>query len=436
MRKRPLATPLFSCVDLFSGCGGNSWGMLQEGERRRLTPLLALDNDPIALITYRWNMPQVKVLEADIRDVGSSRILSQIGLQAGELGCLIASPPCQTYSRNNRLPQNKNDYRNTLYTHTLRMVEGIRPWIIFMENVPEMETYQGGEHHKDFLTRLERLGYVSQHWIVNAADYRVPQHRYRLIYLAYREEMKKVPVLPSPNYGVKPGLKPWVTVEEAIADLPTRHTGQGPDLFKVEEQHVLTISLYAYALRPSRSPYVANHAARDLNDVQLRRLRALREGEAYDDLPQSLKPAKAYKNSYGRLWRDRPSPTLTTFLAYPSTGRFSHYDQDRVITIREALRLQSFNDDFRVFGSLIEQSAQVGNAVPPLLAAAFKDVIVADLEEVEYRKQGQKYRCQICRGESVRDVTEASIRIPSLAAIRRAAEINRGMSTANEKSGQ
>jgi len=81
------------------------------------------------------------------------------------------------------------------------------------------------------------------------------------------------------------------------------------------------------------------------------------------------------------MTRSKPAQTLTTYLAYPSTGRFSHYEQDRVITIREGLRLQSFDDRFRVLGNLAEQSNQVGNAVPPLLAAAFKNIIVEDLEK-------------------------------------------------------
>src|SRR5439155_14928215 len=118
--------PQLSCIDLFCGCGGNSWGMLREDKSRQLTPLLALDIEPIALATYHENMPMVRLIQEDIRNVSSSIILKSIGLQPGELGCLIASPPCQAYSRNSRLPKDKNDHRYILYTHTLKIIEGIR----------------------------------------------------------------------------------------------------------------------------------------------------------------------------------------------------------------------------------------------------------------------------------------------------------------------
>lgn len=377
-----VTSPQFSCIDLFCGCGGNSWGMLQKNGSRQLTPLLALDIDASALATYHENMPMVNIMQEDIRNVNPSMVLNIIGLQPGELGCLIASPPCQTYSRNNRLPKDKHDHRYILYTHTLKMIESIRPWVVFMENVPEMETCHEGAYHSDFLERLRQLDYIPQYWTVDAADYGVPQHRNRLIYLAYRKEMGKVPICPPQTHGICSELLPWVTVEDAIADLPLREAGDNVDSFIFDSNKELELSFYARSRHPKHSSIVFNHSARTLNQTQIRRLLALQEGQAFNDLPDDIRPAKGYKASYGRLWRKKPAMTLTTYLAYPGSGRFSHYEQNRVITIREALRLQSFDDDFRVLGSLIEQSAQVGNAVPPLLATAFKQLIVADLEDV------------------------------------------------------
>lgn len=374
-------SPLFSCIDLFCGCGGNSWGMLNRDKSRPLTPLLALDIDPTALTTYQWNMPTVKVMQGDIRSISPHKILNEARIKVGQLGCLVASPPCQTYSRNNRRSKDKNDYRNTLYKHTLRIINKIKPWVVFMENVPDMESYEGGIYHLDFLERLEQIGYAAKFWTVNAADYGVPQIRHRLIYLAYRKEMNKSPRLPEQTHGDQPGLHSWVTGEEAIGDLPPRYAGQEEDEFVVDDNQTQKRSQYALNFRPQRSSIVFNQSARKLNSTQLRRLRVLEEGQAYDDLPNDLKPKQGYKASYGRIWRGKPVQTLTAYLAYPSCGRFSHYEQDRVITIREALRLQSFNDDFKVFGELMQQSNQVGNAVPPFLATAFKNVIVADLED-------------------------------------------------------
>lgn len=370
---------VFSCIDLFCGCGGNSRGMVKESVVRPLMPLLALDADAVAVTTYRRNLPGVDVIHSDIREITPGEILDRANLLPGQLGCLVASPPCQTYSRNNRSHKSDDDHRNTLYLHTLKMVAGIRPWVVFMENVPEMQTYKDGVYHTDFIRRLGRLGYIVKFWTVNAADYGVPQLRYRLIYLAYRKRMQKIPHLPTPSHGHQPGTQPWVTVQDAIDDLPPRRAGDKIDGFIVDDGQWSQRSPYALSRGTAQCGMVANHSSRDLNPTQLSRLRALQEGQAYDDLPDDLKPRQGYKASYGRLWRSKPAPTLTAYLAYPGCGRFSHYEQDRTITIREALRLQAFDDDFVVTGNLSAQSSQVGNAVPPLLASAFRKVIVSDL---------------------------------------------------------
>lgn len=373
--------PEFSFIDLFCGCGGNSWGFQQANGARPLIPLYALDSDPVAVENYCCNIPGVEVVCEDIRFIQPGDILQAIQLNPGELGCIIASPPCQTYSRNNRGVKNANDHRHTLYKPLLKIVEAIQPWTVLVENVPEMEKYANGMYHSDFLKKLNKLGYVVRHWIVNSASYGVPQHRFRLIYLAYRKELNKVPKVPSIKHGEDKGLLPWVTVESAIKDLPKRDAGDNQDEFPITNTQILRRTEYAKARCSQGLKIVFNHSARSLNHTQINRLISLKEGQAYKDLPDKLRPKNGYDASYGRLWRNKPAPTLTAWLSYPGSGRFSHYEQNRVITIREALRLQSFDDNFRVFGSLLKQSSLVGNAVPPLLANAFKNQIAVDLEE-------------------------------------------------------
>src|SRR5262245_53571836 len=168
---QPRLDPHFACVDLFCGCGGNSWGMVSESNIRQLSPLLALDCNPVAMATYGWNIPSAEMLLADIRTVRPEDIMRRIGIRSGELGCLIASPPCQTYSRNNRQPKARNDLRNTLYQHVLRMIKYIRPWVVFMENVPDLLMHHDGEYHYDVLQQLSGMGYVARHWVVDAADF-------------------------------------------------------------------------------------------------------------------------------------------------------------------------------------------------------------------------------------------------------------------------
>lgn len=373
-------SPEFSFIDIFCGCGGNSWGMKQANGARPLIPLYALDSDPAAVENYRHNIPSVEVVCEDIRLVKSQDILQTIELNPGELGCIVASPPCQTYSRNNRSFKHPNDHRHTLYKPLLKLVEAIKPWVVLVENVPEMQKYANGKYHLDFLKRLKESGYVVNHWIVNSASYGVPQQRFRLIYLAYRKEMNKIPELPAITHGEDIALLPWVTVESAIKDLPKRNAGENRDCFHVTPKQISIRTEYAKARYSEGLKIVLNHSARNLNNTQISRLLSLQEGQAYKDLPDKLRPRNGYSASYGRLWRDKPAPTLTAWLSYPGSGRFSHYEQNRVITIREALRLQSFDDNFSVFGSLLKQSALVGNAVPPILANAIKNQVVADLE--------------------------------------------------------
>lgn len=374
-----ISNPHLSFIDLFSGCGGNSWGMSQAGKTIAMQPLLAVDIEQIALKTYKFNHPSTQTLFRDISKLSASELLKQIGLTPGKLGCLVASPPCQSYSRNNRTASKKQDERNTLYLHTLRLIKGVEPLCVFMENVPEMKTHHNGVYHDHFVENLEKLGYVVKYWTVNSADHGIPQRRSRLIYLAFHKKLGQIPEKPAETHSESGDLLPqWIGAKDAIGDLPVREVADQRDSFDAKI-YSNERSEYAQQLAPRRN-HVFNHSSRSLNEIQVERLNVLEEGQAYYDLPKRLRPKKGYDSSYGRLWQDKPAQTITTWVQYPSSGRFSHYEQNRVITIREALRLQSFGDDFRVFGTMIEQSKQVGNAVPPLLAQIFKDSFAPILE--------------------------------------------------------
>ena len=162
----------------------------------------------------------------------------------------------------------------------------------------------------------------------------------------------------------------YVTVREAIADLPRLDHGEGEEPMPYGTP---ATGDYQRLVR-NGSDVVYDHVARRLAPTQLERLRAIRPGQRMADLPEHLRTRQGYGGAYSRLDWDEPALTITTWVFHPGSGRFGHPEDDRTITMREAARIQSFDDDFRFTGSYNSKSRQIGNAVPPLLAQRVAEV--------------------------------------------------------------
>ncbi len=373
-------------VDLFCGCGGYSYGFLfpdDGGGRWKI--LRGLDLDLNAVRTFNSNVGGEIAKVADLETENPWDHLRELNLEPGQLTCLHASPPCEAYSVNNRKNGHANDVR---FKIALNWVEVFRPRIVTIENVLRLR-----EWGTLIETQLSEMGYTVSSFVVNSADYGVPQRRKRLFYIAYDQSLCSAPSVPVPGHAspdcLGPDQIPWVTVRQAIGDLPTRIAGQGPDRFvsRLDTSSAevrMRIGAYAARLRPARGSRVSNHQARALNDLMRKRMKALKPGQAIAHLPEELQPSMGFRGAYGRLSPDKPAKTITTGIRGPSHGPFSHYHQDRLITIREAARLQSFPDSFAFHGGLDSQARQVGNAVPPLLAAAFRHEFSRVLEAVGF----------------------------------------------------
>ena len=165
------------------------------------------------------------------------------------------------------------------------------------------------------------MGYVVGYFILNSADYGVPQLRKRLYYVAYHKSLASNPSIPTPTYAaphrLTSGQMPWVTSRQAVMDLPARKAGQGPDEFisrlDIDSAEVRKrVGEYASRLRPKRGSKIANHHARDLNDLMRRRVKALKPGQAIDHLPKELQPKMGFRGAYGRLDPEAPAKTITT----------------------------------------------------------------------------------------------------------------------------
>ena len=348
-----------------------SWGLRTEGFRA----LCGADMDETALMTFARNFPEARALPVDLARLDPVELMAELNLRPGELDCLIGGPPCQGFSKN--VPARRRflaDPQNLLVRRFVEFVAALRPKVFVMENVAELVNAYNQVYTSEVIETLRRFGYETEVRVMFAPEHGVPQRRRRAFFFGSRsgKELR----FPAPTHwkGDRASDQPsnaagesFVTTWEAISDLPRLRHGEG-------------LSPAAYASEPA-TPFqermrqaggaLYDHVARALRPKQLARLSALRPGEDARHLPPDLAPRSGYSGAYGRLSQDTVAPTITRWVFHPGSGRFGHPLDCRVITIREAARLQSFSDDFIFTGTYIQKSHQVGNAVPPLFLSAF-----------------------------------------------------------------
>jgi DNA (cytosine-5)-methyltransferase 1 len=360
-------------IDLFCGCGGLSTGFKSEG----FHVLLGADINPHALKTYSRNFPGAKTIESDLSTVDPKALLRGLALKSGELDCLVGGPPCQGFSKNVRAKDRyHSDPRNLLLLTYIEFVKAFKPKFVLIENVAEMMNAFKSSYTDQIVESLEKAGYGVESERLLAADYGVPQLRRRAFFFANRVGAPiTVPVAQRLRPKDRPGLftkelpRGYVNVWEAISDLPPLEAGEGENPCEYAKEPT---SEYQKGMR-TKSRVVYDHVARRLTQPQLDRVRHLQPGMGggVEELPNHLRPRSGYSGAYARLIPDEPARTITRWVFHPGSGRFYHPFDNRVITIREAARLQSFPDWFSFEGTYIQKSHQVGEAVPPLLAQAF-----------------------------------------------------------------
>lgn len=383
MSKQPL-----TALDLFAGAGGLSEGLREAG----FTSLYANEISPRYAQTYALNHRQAKVDSRDIRQVDARLIRETLGLARGELDLLAGGPPCQGFSIN-APKRSMEDMRNHLFREYLRFVTEFRPRAILIENVPGMVSFEGGATLEAILRSLQTLGYTVDVRILYAPHYGVPQMRWRTIILGSRDSIPVSALFPEPlhqapvrvnftsqfagkNIVAMPrelNLRAHVTVRDAIEDLPILKNGEHG--LPRKQYRCAPTNTYQNLMRVGSS-YVSAHVAARLSPVNMERLSYIPPGGNWTDIPEHLLPRgmrKARRSDhtkrYGRVDPDGLASTILT-KCDPHWGAYFHFEQDRAFTVREAARLQSFPDTYDFCGSRVEQYEQVGNAVPPLLAAA------------------------------------------------------------------
>ncbi|MFB2833450.1 DNA cytosine methyltransferase [Floridanema evergladense] len=383
----------YTIIDLFAGAGGLTTGFHLAG----FESLCAIDLEAKALATYQHNYPKTKIIHQDIRKIDPSDLRSSLNLKKEELTALIGGPPCQGFSRN--IPADYrclDDSRNQLYRTFLEFVNEFRPHFVVMENVPEILKAYNGVIRNEITEQLEFQGYKVISASLNAANFGVPQTRARAFFIA---SLDKFIQFPEPTHSgdlrsdyrtktsnnqltfLKSNISSFVTVRDAIGDLPTLEAGQEYNgvIYPIPPQ-----TPYQSMIR-NGSTKLTNHIARALSPIQMSRARVLSEGQDARDLPPELAPKKHYSGAYGRLYWDKPARTITRWVFHPGSGRFFHPTQNRTITIREAARLHSFPDNFHFLGTYTEMASQIGESVPPLLGKVIASAILqANYQEVAY----------------------------------------------------
>jgi len=325
-----MATKKPKAIDLFCGCGGLTLGLKQAG----FEVIGAVDNDSLAVETYKVNHPEVHVWERDIQGLTVGWVKRKLGLRKGELDLLAGCPPCQGFSMMRTLNGGYEIYdeRNDLIFEFLRFVRELAPKAVMMENVPGL---QKDRRFKKLCKELESEGYIVNEDVLDAADYSVPQRRRRLILLAGLNG----------EIGFAQKARCKRTVFDAIGGLSLAGKS-GDELHDLQE---------------SRSKRVKRLIKRIPKDGGSRKdLGKRRQLKCH-------KKCDGFKDVYGRIAWDKPAPTITSGCTNPSKGRFLHPVENRAITLREAALLQSFPRSYRfnIDASKGAVAELIGNALPP-----------------------------------------------------------------------
>lgn len=445
---------IYSVAELFCGCGGFSHGFARTG---RFHTVLGNDVKHLALRTFKLNHQhdgkEPAVIEGDIRRVPDGDIVKLLAEQGiANLDCLVGGPPCQGFSQMRRTEARRGskivgfggysklnqDPRNDLVLRFLEIAAALNPKVIVIENVPQFLSHYHDGRRGGIAQQVEELlgelGYKVTCDILNAADYGVPQLRQRAVIIASR---LGTITLPMPTHGQRELLvgwkgKPWVTVKEAIQDLPDDPPLKDTLGGKAGGYAKTGRAAFAKLMRTSKE-FPFNHITRTYQKRIIAIIQRMKPGETWDKASGRMRKkmdfevAKAmqlgetraaarkrliaagtilpafekryYWSAYTRLAWNRPALTITANSNFLGSGRFTHPERDRGITMREAARLQSFDDAFTFYtsddGKVPGENIgvgldMIGEAVPPLLARALGETVAVHLDEKLSPCQSQK----------------------------------------------
>ncbi len=429
-------------LDLFAGAGGLSLGfesVLNSRGGKAFELYRAAEIDKFACETLRNRHGSEKIIEGDIRKLATAnRIISEC---KGKVSVIVGGIPCQSFSLigprsgfGKKLEKFREDDRDNLYEHFRDIVAAIEPKVIVIENVKGILSKKDGAGRliiDKIVSDFKKLGFRFKnnendtgYALLNAADFGVPQKRERIILIGVNEKLgaRTVPLIEPTHYNPDcgktnlrdEGLLPYVTLKEAIGDLPkvkpkftktdlnprmirriekiNRKIYSGEDTIPFDKQlwneHLAKVSqpgkLFLQFVRPNGYPYITHHIARSQQFSDVRLFSTLKPGETAEEfLKRAPKMAgqliKYDMTSFMDKYRRQDGSKLcTTLFAHleKDGNRFIHPVQARTFTVREAARVQSFPDDFVFCGPYSKKFRQIGNAVPPLLGKKIGEAVL------------------------------------------------------------
>jgi DNA (cytosine-5)-methyltransferase 1 len=333
-------------IDLFGGAGGLTLGLVDAGWR----PILAIEHWPDAVETHRLNFPEARVLGDDIRGVTAKRMARAMDDRPD---WVVGGPPCQGFSTVGK--RIRNDQRNFLMHEFRRIVNLLEPQGFLIENVLGLRDMSW---HGQITECFEELGYAVSFHVLRAADHGVPQLRRRVIFAGHQ------------CLGYFQGVEPthtesnWVTVEDAIGDLPELEAGGSASTYD-------RAPFTDFQRRARRgSNVLQGHRVSRHPDYLVEAISHIPDGGNRRSIPDHLQPSSGFHNTYSRLNSRAPAVAVTQNMGKPSGTRCIHPFQHRGLSAREGARLQTFPDRFHFTGGQTSQRLQIANAVPPALGRA------------------------------------------------------------------
>lgn len=361
----------FTCVDLFSGAGGLSRGFYDAG----YDVVLGVDFDEVALKTFKENHGSAEAMKLDLFNHDNIDVIEDfLDKPKIVLDVLVGGPPCQGFSIAG--PRDMNDKRNSLYLAMVKLAERLKPQAVVLENVLGMLQTNGGIGAKRIIQDFKEIGYNMVPKLLYAPDYGIPQIRKRVFFVGLRDGEREFefpePIVDKEHY---------VTCEEAIGDLASLQTEEGEIIYGDDIQEYATEARTEYQkMMRKNSTKVYNHVGSIPIEKTKKMISLVPEGKNYRALPEEYRGLYKYHEALTRYHSKKPSLTI-------NTGHRSHfhYKWNRIPTVRESARLQSFPDDFIFYGNKSQQYRQVGNAVPPMLGQVVAKALLPYLKDGELK---------------------------------------------------
>lgn len=339
-------------IDFFCGGGGMSYGMQQAG----INVLAGIDFEPSCKDTYEANIKGAKFIQADVFDLKEIELQKELKLKKNDKNLLlIGCSPCQFWSIQNTNKTKSIKSKNLLIEFE-RFVKYFNPGYVVVENVPGVLRKKEDSGLESFINWLESAKYKVHFKVHNTSNYGVPQNRKRFTLVANRVSENQV--FPERDKTDK------LTVRDVL--------GQENGFPKVKAGH--------------KDNSYFNHTVAGISDLTLRRLKKVKKdgGDRLSfkndpelQLPCFIGRDSSHKDTFGRLWWDKPSPTITTKFFSVSNGRFVHPEEHRALSLREGATLQSFPKNYKFIGTSLASIARlIGNAVPPEYAKRIGGAII------------------------------------------------------------